>query len=141
MDKDSYTDSPLGEGGGGSGGHHLDGQGRGGNHPQSHLQQPGSGRRGVSFEVAAEYDLADDYYGGKQYHSRNAISKSEYEARRASIFNPDNTAPMNNAVRGAMPPPSNAWQGQQGAGLYPTMNMLVPQGQQGQSIPPQGRGI
>ena len=85
-----------------------------------------------------EYDLADDYYGGEQYPSHNAISESEYEARRASIFNPDNTAPMNNAVRGAMPPPSNAWQGQQGAGLYPTMNMLVPQGQQGQSITPLG---
>ena len=128
-----------GGGGGGSGGHHSGGQGRGGNHPDSQLQRPRGRCRGVSFEEdVAECDLADNYYGGEQYLIRNTISESEYKARQASILNPDGAAPMNNAARGAMPPPSNAWQGQQGSGLYPTMNMPGPQGQQGQSLTPLG---
>jgi hypothetical protein len=35
-----------------------------------------------------------------------------------------------------MPPPSNAWYGQQGLGLHPMMNLLGPQGKQGQSLIP-----
>ena len=41
-----------------------------------------------------------------------------------------------------MPPPETAWYEQQGAELYPTINLPGPQGQQGQSIthgPPGGR--
>jgi hypothetical protein len=37
---------------------------------------------------------------------------------------------------GPMPPPNNVWHGQQGLGLLPTMNLLGPQGQQGQSSTP-----
>jgi hypothetical protein len=92
-----------------------------------------------------EYDLADDdreYYGGDQYPLRRAYSDAEYEARWNSIFHPDGAAPTNNDARGSMPPPSNAWHGQQGSGLHPTMDLPGPQGQQGQAItpgPPGGR--
>ncbi len=52
---------PRGGGGGRSGGHQGGDPGRGGNHPERRLHQgPGGGHRGVSFEDAAEYDLAVD---------------------------------------------------------------------------------
>ncbi len=112
MEGDSLTDSPRGEGGGGSGGHQGGGPDRGGNHPERQLQGPRGERRGVSFEEAAEYDFTDDersLYGGDQYPPRRALSDAEYEARRNSIFNPDGVPPTNNDARGSIPTPGNAW--------------------------------
>ena len=138
---DFLTDSPHGDGGGVTGGHQGGGPGRGVNHPR--LQGPGGGRRGVSFEDAAEYDFANNdrsLYGGDQYPLHCAFSNAEYKARRNSIFHPDGVPPTNNDARGSMPPPGNAWHGQQGLGLHPTMNLPGRQGEQGQSLIPSPSG-
>jgi hypothetical protein len=82
-------------GGGGRGGDHQGrGTGRGGNHSDRQLQGPEGARGLVSFEEAAEYDLANngrDYYGGDTYPLRRAFSNARYKARQNSIFQPDGT--------------------------------------------------
>jgi hypothetical protein len=88
---------PSWGGGGGGGGHQGGGAGRGGNHPNCQLQGPGGLRVQVSFEEAAEYNLANngrDYYGMDNYPLRCAFSNAGYEARRNSIFQPDGTHPL-----------------------------------------------
>jgi hypothetical protein len=122
----------LGKGGGGDQG---GGPSRGYYHP--HLQHPGGGRRGVSFEDSADYDFADDdrnLYGEGQYPPRRAFNDAEYKARRNSIFLPDGVPPTTNDTRQSMPPPETVWHEQQHAGLPPTMNLPGPQGQQGQQV-------
>ncbi len=93
----------MGRGGGVTRGHQGGGPGRGVNHPR--LQGPGGGRRGVSFEDAAEYDFPDNnrsLYGRDQYPLHRAFSNAEYKARRNSIFHPDDVPPTNNDANLAM---------------------------------------
>jgi hypothetical protein len=135
--------TPWGGGGGGGapGGHQGGGPGRGVNHPR--IPGPGGGRRGVSFEDTADYDFADDdrnLHGDNQYPQCRAFSDAEYEARRNSIFHPDGAPPTNNDARGSVPPPSNAWHGQQSLGLHTMMDLSGPQGQQGQTLIPGSPG-
>jgi len=97
VEEASLIDSPLlGKGGGHQGG----GPGGGVNHPRP------QGRRGVSFEDAAEYEFANNdrkLYGEDQYPLCRAFSNAEYEDRRNSIFNPDGTSPTNNDARDLCP--------------------------------------
>ena len=81
--------TPWGRGGGAPGSLQGSGPGRGVNHPR--LQGPGGGRRGVSFEDAAEYDFANDDrnpHGEDHYPLRRAFSEAEYEAHRNQLSCP-----------------------------------------------------
>ena len=71
--------------------------GRGGNHPDCHLQGPGGTRGWVSFEEAAKYNLTDnvrDYYGRDNHPLHRAFNDAGYDAHWNSIFQPGSTPPL-----------------------------------------------